>query len=125
MAEGRILPTLKETGQMLLTFFLVVLGWILFRSTGMSSCVQYILRIFDTSLFSIPWLLNKEFFMSLFLFILAMLVVEWLQRGKGHGLEMINEKRFAWLRWLVYYSIIILLIRYGMGEEKTFIYFQF
>ena len=125
VAEGRILPTLKETGQMLLTFFLVVLGWILFRSTGMSSCVQYILRIFDTSLFSIPWLLNKEFFMSLFLFILAMLVVEWLQRGKGHGLEMVNEKRFAWLRWLVYYSIIILLIRYGMGEEKTFIYFQF
>ena len=32
VAEGRWLPTLKEAGQMLLTFFLTMIGWIIFRA---------------------------------------------------------------------------------------------
>ena len=33
VAEGRVLPSLREVGQMLVTFFLAVFGWIIFRST--------------------------------------------------------------------------------------------
>ena len=37
VAEGRFLPTLKEAGQMLLTFFLAVFGWIM---DGLGICLR-------------------------------------------------------------------------------------
>lgn len=42
VAEGRILPTIKETGQMLLTFFLAVFGWIIFRAPGFLTLLNYL-----------------------------------------------------------------------------------
>ena len=41
VAKGRILPSLKEMGQMFFTFCLVLFGWILFRSESISDFVQY------------------------------------------------------------------------------------
>lgn len=42
VAEGRLLPTWREAVQMLVTFGLVVFGWIIFRATGMPSLFHYL-----------------------------------------------------------------------------------
>ena len=54
VAEGRILPTLKELGQMLLTFFLSVFGWVIFRSENIEQAWEYVCRVCNESVFTIP-----------------------------------------------------------------------
>jgi len=127
VAKGRILPTLKETGQMILTFSLAVFGWIIFRSTGMHSFVHYLQGVCDASLFSIPWLLNRGYYIPLFISIASMLVVEWLQRGKEHGLNGIDRLTFLkneYERVLLYSILLVFIILFGV-KHTTFIYFQF
>ena len=114
------LPSLKETGQMLLTFSLAVFGWIIFRATGMKTLMAWLLGMCDSSLFSMPLIIENS--AMLFIAILIMLFVEWINRNKEHGLQL--SIRYKWLCLLIYYVLIILCI-FNMGQEQTFIYFQF
>ena len=128
IAEGRILPTLKETGQMLLTFFLAVMGWIIFRSSGMPSMLGYLkgLLQFGTLRASYRFFALPEMWPTN-LFIVIMLLVEWLQRGKEHGMSknvklhrVQNDYVFA----VIYALLLVLFILFG-GQLTSFIYFQF
>ena len=114
------LPSLKEAGQMLVTFVLAVIGWIIFRATGMKTLMAWLLGMCDSSLFSMPLIIENS--AMLFIAILIMLFVEWINRNKEHGLQL--SIRYKWLRLLIYYVLIILCI-FNMGQEQTFIYFQF
>ena len=71
--KTKLLPSLKETGQMLLTFALAVFGWIIFRATGLKTLAAYIVGIFDNSFFSMPWLMNRQYYIPLVINILIML----------------------------------------------------
>ena len=122
IAEGRLLPTLKETGQMLLTFFLAVIGWIIFRAESIGQAWKYVCGICDRSLFTGPWLINRDYYVPTFLAILSMLLLEWLTRTKQHGLSI--ESRNAVFRWVLY-SVIVLLIVFKGGQSVPFVYFQF
>ena len=124
MPDGTIkvkcLPSLKEAGLMLVTFALAVIGWIIFRATGMKTLMAWLLGMCDSSLFSMPLIIENS--AMLFIAILIMLFVEWINRNKEHGLQL--AVRYKWLRLLIYYVLIILCI-FNMGQEQTFIYFQF
>ncbi len=124
VAEERLLPTLKETGQMLLTFFLAMVGWIVFRSTGMPTTLGYLkgLLQFGTLRASYRFFTLPEMWPTN-LFIVIMLLVEWMQRSKEHGLELSKIKQ-VWVRTLIYYSIVFILV-IASGKSSTFIYFQF
>ena len=121
VAEGRLLPTLKETGQMLLTFFLAVIGWIIFRAESIGMAWEYVCGMCDVNFFTI--FIKKKIALSNVIFITIMLVVEWLQRGKEHGLDLSKIKQ-VWVRTLIYYSIVFVLV-IASGKSSTFIYFQF
>ena len=121
VAEGRLLPTLKETGQMLLTFFLAVIGWIIFRAESIGMAWEYVCGMCDVNFFTI--FIKKKIALSNVIFITIMLVVEGLQRGKGHGLDLSKIKQ-VWVRTLIYYSIVFVLV-IASGKSSTFIYFQF
>ena len=54
VAEGRILPTVKEALQMLMTFLLVVLGWVIFRAETIGQAWEYIARMFTHFTFRLP-----------------------------------------------------------------------
>ncbi len=120
VAEGRILPTLKEAGQMLLTFFLAVIGWIIFRAENIGQAWEYVCGIVNVSLFTSP---ETTGYSALMMNILVLLLVEWLQRGKSHALELsaINNSS---VRWAVYFGVLFLLFAFG-GNATNFIYFQF
>ena len=121
VAEGRLLPTWKEAVQILVTFGLAVLGWIIFRAPGMPSLFHYLQGLCDVSLFSIPQGGSTKR-IPLIICIVVMLIIEWFQRNKQHGLEMNINKWY--IRYAIY-IIIVAAIIYFFADAVTFIYFQF
>jgi len=59
----------------------------------------------------------------LFLIIIFLLAIEYLQKDKSFR-EMIAQKP-RWFRALFYYTIISLIVFFGYGGKQEFIYFQF
>ena len=119
---------LYEVFSMLVTFFIVCNGLILFRAESIGQAWEYFQGMLQFGTikagyrfftWSVMWPAN--------LFIVLMLVVEWLQRGKQHGLELGNVKNNNWLTWGVYYFFIVLILICVINndEVKSFIYFQF
>ena len=116
------LPSLKETGQMLLTFALAVFGWIIFRVENISDIGLYFLGILDiTNLLVFP--IKKKLLLKCICFIIIMLGIEWVNRFKGHGL-CINIQR-KWLRWMIYICLFVSIIVGMPFSPSQFIYFQF
>lgn len=119
VAEGRFLPTWKECGQMLLTFALVVLGWIIFRAETITQAWEYICGIWNNNLFSIP---NHAGIHALFANLLLLIMVEWFQRNKQHSLDIAALP--AYLRYTIYIVMVFITFSFG-GHTVNFIYFQF
>jgi D-alanyl-lipoteichoic acid acyltransferase DltB (MBOAT superfamily) len=123
VAEGKLLPSIKEIFQMLLTFCLVVIGWVFFRANSIGDALAYLRGMTHaSSLFSFPRDIGLSAQKALIITIPCMLVVEWLQRNKQHGLEIYTVN--PWLRRVIY-SLIIVGIVLFMGKNQQFIYFQF
>ena len=123
VAKGHGLPSLKEVGQMLLTFMLAVMGWIIFRAANITEAWQYVCGMFNKSLFTIPWLDTRHYYVPVVLSIVVMLVVEWLQREREHAFDLSGIKSHV-LKFGIYYVMIVALFWFG-GHAETFIYFQF
>jgi D-alanyl-lipoteichoic acid acyltransferase DltB (MBOAT superfamily) len=119
VAQGKILPSIKELFQMGTTFLFSTLAWIFFRADSIGQAVSYIGKIFGKSLIATPNA-NEATILPL---LLIMLLVEWLQRDKQHGLE--DLKMHPVLRWVIYYAIILGIIFYGAFGNRNYIYFQF
>ena len=117
VAADRWLPSIKELGQMLLTFVLAALGWILFRSQSIGEAID-----FYTSLFT-GGLSGANLPMRTIVFVAIMLLVEWLQRKREHGLDM-SGVRSGVIRYVFYVCVLALIFVFGVFNE-TFIYFQF
>ena len=123
VAEGRFLPGFKELCQMLFTFFLAAMGWIIFRAENIGHAWGYFRGVFSKSLFAVPWLKNRETYLVVFLSVAIMLFVEWINRGKRHGL-VFSDRFPAWARWLVCLALTVVIIRFS-GSPSAFIYFAF
>lgn len=122
VAWGKWLPSLKEFFQMLVTFCLVVFGWIIFRAESIEQAYAYLSKMLSLSIFHI----ERFDGLRAFSFAIILLLVEWLQRDKLHALEFSSIKPFNYrfTRWAVYYVIIFMIVLYS-GGDQTFIYFQF
>ncbi len=120
VAEGRLLPSVREFLQITSTFFLTVIAWIFFRADNVGMAYDYISEIFSMSIFSVPQILPKKLIATLFLFYF----VEWIQRDKQHPLQFETVQIPKFVRWAIYYAIVGMLFFYG-GDEQGFIYFQF
>ncbi|MDR3140687.1 MAG: MBOAT family protein [Tannerellaceae bacterium] len=125
VAEGRNFPNIKEIFQMGVTFLLVVIGWVFFRADSIEMAFEYFIDMIDRSLIYLPPTDRIRIFKCLF-FVLCMLSVEWIQRGKQHGLETFG---FGWNKYLRYFFYLtlafIILIVNLRGRGHDFIYFQF
>jgi len=129
VAEGRMLPTVKEAGKMFLTFFLVTMGWIFFRSESIGMAFEYFQRMIQwgTLRASYRFFVSPDVFPES-LYIIIMLVVEWVQRGKEHGLSIDATKQVlpsnVYVRAVIFAALLFLVFLLGKGQS-TFIYFQF
>ena len=127
VAAGRILPTFKEAGQMLLTFFLAVIGWIIFRAESIGQAWEYVCGMmqFGTLRAIYRFFLPNELIVwPTNLYIILMLVAEWIQRQKTHAFDLSTTSSQI-LRYGVYIAVTILIALNNSGAGEQFIYFQF
>ena len=110
----------REIPRMVLTFGLVVIGWIIFRAETIGQAWEIMKGICDVSLLSTPMVavgLKRTL-----LFIVLLLVVEWIDRTKEHAFALTRLPQ--WARILAIYALILVMLEY-MGHSQSFIYFQF
>src|SRR6056297_2461558 len=92
VAQGKLLPSIKEFLLMLLTFALTVFAWIFFRANNLNHAINYISEIFSASLFTIP---NVDIMRnaSLTIILIAFFILfEWHGREGQYAIENILLK---------------------------------
>lgn len=120
VAIGKIVPSIKEIFQILVTFTLTVFAWIFFRANNVDHAVNYISGIFTKSLFTIP----PDRPLILILIVIIFVLIEWLGREHQFAIANIDNKLPRQIRWVFYYAVIFMIF-YFSGTEQQFIYFQF
>lgn len=128
VAEGKLLPSLRELFSMLTTFMLTVFAWIFFRAENISHAFNYISEIFSISLFNSPmkdlWRVNTDsLIINLVVCLVVFILVEWFNRKSNHSLNLRGIK-YKIIRCLIYY-ILIIAIFFMNSSQQEFIYFQF
>ena len=117
-------PTWRDLPKILLTFMLVVFGWIIFRAESLSQFAEYVEGMWQFgTLRSVYRFFTLEEMRPMNWFIVIMLVVEWICKKKQYSFD-ISFIKYKWVRFAIYYGLILLIWIYGT-EQQTFIYFQF
>ena len=124
LVSGRWLPSFKDMCRMVITSFLVFIGWIIFRADTLENAMTFMSRMFSLSLFSAP---AYPIGISTLAIIFVLLALEWYQRDKEYPLQMkptfLTNKK--WLPYVLDFIIIAVIVFYGNFEGSQFIYFQF
>lgn len=123
-------PTLHKVFRVATTFSLVCVAWIFFRANTISEAWYIITHLFrglahrwkpaggywNTGTDQAEWII-------VLLSIGLMEGVHVLQRHR-HIRQMLRE-RPMWLRWLIYYALVLGILFFGVFDNQQFIYFQF
>lgn len=110
----------------ILTFHIVLVGSILFRSKTLPDALSFASRMFHHSLFSWPeWLFSmKDLFTGLF--IIVLFAMEWWSRQKSFPLEKLQAHVSRPTRWSIYVLLSLAVILMNTPQQSSqFIYFQF
>jgi alginate O-acetyltransferase complex protein AlgI len=127
-------PRLNSFIQTIITFTLVAFAWIFFRANSVSNAL-YIVRNSITGLYlDITNLLHHQPVdldlglskRKLLIGIVALVVMEIVHviQNKYNILEWIRSKPTI-LRWSIYYTVVLVILLFGVYEDRQFIYFQF
>ena len=125
-------PYILQAWRMLVTFNLVALAWIFFRAGTVSEAWTVLRHIPGKNFWSAPMLLMTGMAFPAFtdfdlkvdaLLAGFLLLAEWIQSRR-------DEKRLPmippiWLRWPLYYALVLLILWIGALGGRSFIYFQF
>lgn len=131
------LPRVRVALQMVTTFLLTLFAWIFFRAATLSEALFVIRRIVQDIPVSVGRLTNaaalKDMLASLGLgktqsigLCIALVIML--------GVHIIEEQRSvpellsrtsSWVRWLLYYALILFIIFFAFLGEEAFIYFRF
>lgn len=120
VAFGHYLPNIREAMQMIVTFFFVVIGWIIFRSDSMSQAAGFLQSICTNTFFDPSALYGLKELILCF----AFLTIEWWQRDKPFVLLMQGIKS-QFVKWAICIGIAVFSYFYMADSISKFIYFQF
>lgn len=116
--------TLKEWLNILLTFVLVTIGWIIFRSPDISVAFDFIKRLFDLSDYGMPNINPKRLFVILECMLAIMFVVFMEIKHKTSEVVLSFASQYRIANFMGYIVVTIwAILFYSVGQ--TFIYFQF
>ncbi len=119
VAQGKLLPTIRELLQMGTTFTIAMFAWGIFRAPDISTYWHWLNLIFcnfDTTLYG-----SQVSGLPLISIGLLMLV-EWLNRPCQYGLARLPFPQI--IRWVIY-ILLALFVIITQGTNQSFIYFQF
>lgn len=117
------LPVFSDFLRMLLTAVLFMLGMVFARATNTPDAFNYISHLFSSTLFSLPVFTgnNNTITICMILFIMLMLIMEWIYRDKEFVLEDCKKPVVRY----VSIAFMVLSIYYFGVTSVSFIYFQF
>ncbi|MFH0735658.1 MAG: MBOAT family O-acyltransferase [bacterium] len=126
-------PKIFHLVKVFITFVLVSFAWVFFRASSISEA----LYIIKNSIVGLPGDVNKilshsftlnlgitnyELFLCV-LSIVCMEIIHVLQNKVGFR-DFINKKPL-YFRWAVYYLVSLVILYFGVYQDRQFIYFQF
>jgi len=120
VAKGRLIPSIRESINILITFGLTVIAWIFFRAQNLGHAMSYLSGMFSASIFTKPEVRPKLEIVLICIFI----IIEWLGRDQQYAIEKIGINYHRVLRW-GFYILICFSIFVFQGKQQEFIYFQF
>ena len=113
--------SVRELGGIVLTDFLVIVGWAFFRAQDSTECARWFVAMLSpaswTAVRGIPHEFGTAIAAAIVLF-----SVEWLARFRQFALERVPGP--TCVRWAVYISIIAAIVLFA-PVGQSFIYFQF
>jgi len=115
-AEEKLLPSLEEFINLIITFLLVTIGWVFFRSETIGDSFSY-LNSMTSNINDINHLSPK-----IGIYILFLVFVDWTQRFNERNLFFNFPKFF--FRIFVIICVFLILINFK-NESQQFIYFDF
>lgn len=128
------LPSLNRFTQIMITFVLTNFAWIFFRANTLSDAFYIIKHTFTglgeslSSVFQHSHIISKLGVTKseVLIGISAVILMETIHvlQYKAHIRDWIRNQP-AFLRWTLYYAIIIVILYFGVYEKRQFIYFQF
>ena len=123
VAMNKLIPSFRDVFNILLTFSLTVFAWIFFRAESVHHAIEYIVGIFNASLFTIPDVKTAAY--ATLILIAFFMFIEWIGREHQFALQDFLVKKPRFIRWLFYGFIILLIGLFLQTHETPFIYFQF
>lgn len=123
VAMNKLIPNFRDVFNILLTFSLTVFAWIFFRAESVHHAIEYIVGIFNASLFTIPDVKTAAY--ATLILIAFFMLIEWIGREHQFALQDFLVKKPRFIRWLFYGFIILLIGLFLQTHETPFIYFQF
>lgn len=121
VADGRLLPSIKESLQMLVTFSLVCFSWVFFRASSISMAMDYFWNMITNPFLPDNFLYFRP---ELIFLILVFIAFEWFIFRYDNYLFKFGSMS-PLLRRSFYISIGLLIYLFMVNESTTFIYFQF
>lgn len=125
VAQGKVFPSIIELLGMIRTFSLTVFSMIFFRAENITHAWDYISEIISTSLFAMPHFPDMRNALTIIILVFLFFVIEWFGRERQYAIAYMGNKSSKVLRYMMYYSIVILIAFYGNFDNNQFIYFQF
>ncbi|MFN3849889.1 MAG: MBOAT family O-acyltransferase [Spirosomataceae bacterium] len=109
-----------------ITFILVAFAWIFFRANTNRDAIYIVKNILKKSSHGINQIIEMIGLTELYILGFAFFIMEfvqWQQRD-GRLVERFNLLP-RWQKWSIYYTLLILIICFGVYNKTQFIYFQF
>ena len=124
--EGKVLPSIREVVNILLTFSLTVFAWIFFRADSVTHALSFIKHLFANLYVEIPNIsgIGKSHIFITCILILIFTTIEWIGREGQYAIEKYSSKWNRGKRWGFYYLILLAILIYCKNQQE-FIYFQF
>jgi D-alanyl-lipoteichoic acid acyltransferase DltB (MBOAT superfamily) len=118
--------------KVMVTFFLVCFAWIFFWANSISDAIYIISHlftgwegIFNLDVFrSIPVWKSLKFEFMIGVTSIGVLTLVHLLERRSSVIQILSQKPI-WIRWAVYYFLLLAILLFGNFGAKQFIYFQF
>jgi D-alanyl-lipoteichoic acid acyltransferase DltB (MBOAT superfamily) len=125
-------PGLHSSLKILITFSLVCFAWIFFRADTISDASNIISNMFSgwRGVFTVETFKKITFWgplkfeLVVSLISIGILLSVQLMEERRKFIDRFSEKPI-WIRWPVYYSLLLAILLFGNFGAKQFIYFQF
>ncbi|QDS88891.1 Peptidoglycan O-acetyltransferase [Rosistilla ulvae] len=125
VADGRLLPSLRETLQMVITFAAICVTWIIFRSETLPDAYAYLCRMVDQCIAYPGGVLvafRRYRYEPAMILVVSLVASEWISRWKQFSFDRLP----LGVRWTLYQLVFSVVVWIAMYRDTSeFIYFQF